>query len=483
LFRRLGPYHHARLNAAGKMMEIFGVEACGMDDTYAWEKVEGATSFTRMTLTDRHVEDRSWRRELRRQMWQALGRIKPRAVVVPGWSYTDALSALSWCLQTNTPVVIMSESTEWDEPRLPWKEWMKRRLVRLCSAALAGGTPHRDYLVRLGMPAERVFLGYDAVENEHFACGAKEVRGQRSEVRVKPQSGNAASSGPVVSGPVVRGQFSALRARYGLPEKYFLASARFVEKKNLPRLLEAYALYRQKAESTKQKGEGTEAEKQKAENKNKFQLSEFQLSAFKNDLCPPTSVPWSLVLLGDGPLRSTLNSQLSTLNLQHSVLLPGFKQYDELPVYYALASAFVHASTTEQWGLVVNEAMASGLPVLVSNRCGCAQDLVKDGVNGFTFDPVNVEQLAALMLRLTETTEHGSPTTRAGTTDHGLRTTQPKTEVNLEDMGKASREIISNWGPERFASGLKSAVKKALEVGPKRAGITDRLLLRVLLAR
>ena len=49
---------------------------------------------------------------------------------------------------------------------------------------------------------------------------------------------------------------------------------------------------------------------------------------------------------------------------------------------------------------MVNEAMASGLPVLVSNRCGCAQDLVQEGVNGFTFDPYNVEQLAQLMLKI-----------------------------------------------------------------------------------
>ena len=60
---------------------------------------------------------------------------------------------------------------------------------------------------------------------------------------------------------------------------------------------------------------------------------------------------WDLVLLGDGPLRETLNSQLSTLNLNEHVHLPGFKPYEELPVYYALANAFVHASTAEQWGL------------------------------------------------------------------------------------------------------------------------------------
>jgi 1,2-diacylglycerol 3-alpha-glucosyltransferase len=58
-----------------------------------------------------------------------------------------------------------------------------------------------------------------------------------------------------------------------------------------------------------------------------------------------------------------------------------------------LASAFIQASTTEQWGLVVNEAMASGLPVLVSERCGCAPDLVKNGVNGYTFDPYDIKEI------------------------------------------------------------------------------------------
>ncbi len=87
---------------------------------------------------------------------------------------------------------------------------------------------------------------------------------------------------------------------------------------------------------------------------------------------PPNPEMWDLVLLGDGPLKPTLLKLISSLGLESCVHLPGFKQYDELPVYLGLAETFIHASTTEQWGLVVNEAMASGLPVLVSNRCGCA---------------------------------------------------------------------------------------------------------------
>jgi glycosyltransferase involved in cell wall biosynthesis len=165
------------------------------------------------------------------------------------------------------------------------------------------------------------------------------------------------------------------------------------------------------------------------------------------------------VLLGDGPLRSALNSQLSTLNLHGHVLLPGFKQYPELPAYYGLASAFIHASTTEQWGLVVNEAMASGLPVLVSDRCGCAPDLVQEGVNGFTFDPYNVEQLAQLMLRLSTLNSQ------------------------LSTMATASRLIIADWGTERFASGLQQAVETALRMPRPRSTWIDRLLLTALAHR
>jgi glycosyltransferase involved in cell wall biosynthesis len=140
--------------------------------------------------------------------------------------------------------------------------------------------------------------------------------------------------------------------------------------------------------------------------------------------------------------------------------LAGAKSYSDIPAFYALADVFVHASMTEQWGLVVNEAMASGLPILVSNRCGCAPDLVKDNVNGFTLDPFNVEEMANAMLKISAFQD-----------------------VRLSAFGDASRVIIAEWGPDRFASGMKTAVARALEIGPKRAGILDQLLLRALTSR
>jgi glycosyltransferase involved in cell wall biosynthesis len=184
------------------------------------------------------------------------------------------------------------------------------------------------------------------------------------------------------------------------------------------------------------------------------------------------------VLLGDGPLRSSILNLRYSLGLEACVHLPGFKQYPVLPAYYGLAGAFVHASTKEPWGLVVNEAMASGLPVLVSNRCGCARDLVQEGVNGFTFDPYNIEEMANAMMQVWSR-EQG-----AGCGKQNAEMLKAgDTSTTLAEMGDASRAIISEWGPEQFAKGLKAAAEKAIEVGPQRASWMTRFLLRALLFR
>jgi glycosyltransferase involved in cell wall biosynthesis len=193
-----------------------------------------------------------------------------------------------------------------------------------------------------------------------------------------------------------------------------------VAKKNLLRLLDAYARYRQRA--------GADA--------------------------------WGLVILGDGELRVEIEGRIAWADLAGAVILPGFRQYDELPAFYGLAGAFVHASTTEQWGLVVNEAMAAGLPVIVSDRCGCAPDLVRDGVNGFTFDPSDVEGLTGLMYWVAAMTDE-----------------------YRQAMGRAGQAIIAEWGPERFAEGLMQAVDAALSRPPPTASLLHRGLLWALAHR
>jgi len=506
IFHRLGPYHFARLRAAGQVLPVVAIETSGTDVTYAWDKITGAENFERVTLFADADAQKQPAAEVARRLVAVLEQTRPTVVAVPGWADASALVALQWCGRNRVPTIIMSESTAGDEARQPWKELIKRQVVALGSAALAGGTPHREYLVQLGLPAERIFLGYDAVDNDYFSAKAEESRKQKAESRKqaiekqKAESGNQKAEGRgqkaefQVSGfnvsalPSDEFQLSAFPISTFKNAPYFLASARFIEKKNLPRLIEAYAVYRKKAESGKQKAETEELrradngkqtiEKLKAESTSPRpspQSGEGEAETLKPEMLKSGSVEssvanhsslvtrhseiWSLVLLGDGALRSSLESQIVSLALHDHVQMPGFIQYPELPAYYARAGAFIHASTSEQWGLVVNEAMASGLPVLVSHRCGCAADLVQGGVNGYTFDPYDVEQLAQLMLKISAF------------------------NFPLSTFGDASRKIIANWGPARFAAGLQAAAECAVAVGSPRATVMQRLILKMLLRR
>jgi glycosyltransferase involved in cell wall biosynthesis len=390
LFDRFGPYHRARLEAAGRRLSVTAIELAGESSTYDWEKVEDGGNFRRVTLF-RDVESASIpRRELCGAVADQLEEEDPDVVAIPGWSASGALAALRWCCRSSTPAVLMSETTAHDFSRSWWRELPKGRVVRLASAALVGGRAHQAYLERLGVPTDRIFQGYDVVKNNHFAEGARRVR-QDPE---------------------------AWRSRLNLPRSYFLDACRFVRKKNLSRLVEGFARYRE-----------------------------------------AVSDPWDLVLLGDGPERDRVEEAIEAVGIEEAVHLPGFKQYDELPIYYGLAGAFVHASTTEQWGLVVNEAMAAGLPVLVSDRCGCAPDLVDEGRNGYTFDPNAADEIAEYMEAVARGRSHA------------------------ERMGQASREIVDDWGPDRFGRGLQRAVERAREVGASASSFLDHWMLTGLMYR
>jgi glycosyltransferase involved in cell wall biosynthesis len=390
LFYHIGPYHSARLNAASTVVNTVGVE-WSVCDAFRLGRAGGKTRYELVSLFDDVVPVSDDRARLRSRVSQALDVIRPDVVAINGWGDFGAAIAMACCVQKQLPLIVMSESTAGDEDRHWWKELFKTRVVRLCSAGLVGGEPHMNYLAALGLPRDSIFLGYDAVDNEYFAQGARAARADGD----------------------------GIRRRLGLPRDYFLASSRFVPKKNLAFLLRAFARYRTQC----------------------------------------TTAPWDLVLLGDGPLRAAIESLVTSLGLERSVHLPGFKHYDELPGYYGLAGGFIHASTTEQWGLVVNEAMASGLPIMVSDRCGCATDLVVHGENGFQFDPTDEATLVKYMVEITRDDER-----RAA-------------------MGRASGERIRDWGPERFARGLQEAAECALRSGPPPRRWFDGLMLKVLAAR
>lgn len=409
LFDNLGPYHVARLKAATGVADIVAVEFGGESANYAWaESRAGVKVFTL------NPSGTSWEmspKDFKARLYEILNRECPEVIFVPGWATPGPLFALKWCLKNRIPAVIMSESTPWDVPRVFFREWIKSQIVSLGSSAFVGGKPQRDYVIQLGMPAEQVFTGYNMVDNEFFIT--------HSDFQRK----------------------KSLDHQTGIQSPYFLASSRFIYKKNLFFLLDAYAGYVSRLPASEESG--------------------------------PI---WPLVLLGDGELREPLLEHARKLGLdieftapweccerphpRGCVLFQGFRQVEELPRFYAGAGAFVHASLSEQWGLVVNEAMASELPVLVSKPCGCAIDLVKEGENGYTFVSSDLSALSDLLLKI-----HLMPPS------------------SRKKMGQRSRSIISEWGADHFAEGFRSAAQAALQAPPKGSKIFARLLLEVFCRR
>jgi glycosyltransferase involved in cell wall biosynthesis len=415
-------------------MPVLAVELYGKSAEYSWKRADAGDGLDFVTLLPDVDSSHATAEHIRRRMDEVFTQYSVTSVAIPGWGYKGALVALEWCVSNGIPAIMMSESTAWDDDRNRWKEWIKSWIVGLASTALVGGRPHADYIQQLGMSRERIFLGYDVVDNAYFASEAEKWREQESADGERVQAGGDS-----------RPYFFSRNS-----QPYFLSSNRFVEKKNLFRLLDAYERY---LKSCQLSGGGGKYE--------------------SADAAPP----WDLCMLGDGELKADLLAHCGALGLHvvegspwdvqsstdnrrpTTVFFPGFRQIDELPRFYAHAGAFVHASTTEQWGLVVNEAMACGLPVIVSNRVGCARDLVEEGVNGFMFDPYNVEQLADMLSRIS-------------TFDYPLSA-----------LAAASAQHIAAWGPERFAAGMQAAVERAKQVGPVRANAIQRGILGLLTFR
>jgi glycosyltransferase involved in cell wall biosynthesis len=188
-----------------------------------------------------------------------------------------------------------------------------------------------------------------------------------------------------------RSKPAALREKFGLPRRFLLLAGRLVPEKGVFDLLEAYA----KLEHGLRSGVG-------------------------------------LVFAGDGVSREELTQRAKRIN-PGTVCFPGFTQREDLAGLYALAEALVLPTHSDTWGLVVNEAMACGLPIIVSSVAGCSADLVEDGWNGYIVPARDSEKLSVAI-------------------DSLLR--QPDLR---QQMSARSLERIRNYSPEACADGLAAA--------------------------
>ncbi|WAC13699.1 glycosyltransferase family 4 protein [Dyadobacter pollutisoli] len=106
---------------------------------------------------------------------------------------------------------------------------------------------------------------------------------------------------------------------------------------------------------------------------------------------------WELLLVGDGPSRALLENLANELDINAKVQFAGGFPWYQVPDWLAKSDVLILPSKSEPWGLVVNEAMVCGMPVIVSSTCGCAEDLVRNRVNGFSFDPEKQSGLETAM--------------------------------------------------------------------------------------
>lgn len=215
-------------------------------------------------------------------------------------------------------------------------EAAKSPFLRLYNFFMCSGQECIDYTRFLAGPKRPAyFAGWNVVDNEGIGLKAK-AQSRDSEIR------------------------AALGISPG--DQYFFMPIRFLPKKNVEGVLDAYATA---AKSPRLEGQR---------------------------LTP-------LIITGKGPLRKEMEWKISKLGLDGQVRILDWVPYDLIPRTCRLSRALILGSTHDQWGLIVNEALAAGAPVLVSNRCG-AHELVRNSLNGYTFDPHDHDHLAELLLDL-----------------------------------------------------------------------------------
>lgn len=213
-----------------------------------------------------------------------------------------------------------------------------------------------------------------------------------------------------------RHDIDKIREQFGLPKRFLLGVGRQILKKNWHGALDAWQKFK--------------------------------------ELYPASDL--SLVLVGNGPCHDALRTKV-----QHSgipdVYFYDFMGTNDISLFYACAEGLLLTSNPgETWGLVVNEAMAAGLPVLISRACGCAQTLVQEEINGWLFDGGSESDICDAIIKLDQV----SP-------------------VAWQAMSGASQALISNWGLERFVRGVCDAVDFVVVQPTKKIRVVDRLILKL----
>ncbi len=331
-----------------------------------------------------------------RMLLKKLNELDPDVVMSSSFAYPSGAAAIRWARSYHKAVVIFDDAKPTDVVRSGIVNSIKRRIFGQIDAMLCPAEPWRKAMGFWGLRPEQIFLGVDVVDNAFWAEQPKTAPGSNLI------AGSDAATAPR----------PALTPDAEQPP-FLLAVGRQIEAKNLLFLLRAYARY-----------------------------SKDQSAALP------------LVMVGEGPQRENIQRLIEELKIDKVTLIPFVSPWELRGIYHR-AAALVLPSKSETWGLVVNEAMASGLPVLVSSACGCSEVLIKDESNGYVFPPADEEKLTDVLRRFTALSRD-----------------------ERKAMGSASLRVISDWGLDRFVDGSTQAIDYAFMHRKECRSLITRLFLR-----
>jgi len=310
-------------------------------------------------------------------LYRVLAAFRPDVVTVTGFS---AATAKLWLLSlvTGLRYVIFSGSVA-ARHEGGWRGVPRRVLAARAAGGVAYGTKAREYLASLGIPAESVAIAINTVDVQFFKEAVERVAVERVAVErvAAERQGDGHEAGP----------------------KRLLVISYLSRDKRLTQLLRVIAA----------------------------------LAARRDDFV--------LDVVGDGEDRANLEAFVRQHGLGERVRFHGFRQREELPAFLARSHCFLFQTGLDIWGLVLNEAMAAGLPCVVSPNAGGACDLVVEGRTGFVVD---YEDVSAAAARIEYLLDHPEAARRMG--------------------AEGQRFVLTHASLERSARGFVEAVLAAERV-------------------
>lgn len=270
------------------------------------------------------------------QLVPALEAWRPDAILLFGYAYASHLRVMLSRRLARIPLLLRGDSHDLSRPP-GWKpklaRWARSILFKRFAGFLAVGRANADYYRRCGVPEARIYFVPHCVDNQRFQAAAAQAA--LDAVAWRAELGIAANA------------------------RVVLFAGKFEVKKRPLHLLRAF-------------GDAQTA----------------LLGAGRPEA--------ALLFVGSGALESELKSEAGA-RIGKTIFFAPFQNQSRMPVVYACCDLLVLPSESETWGLVINEAMNLGKPVIVSTHVGCAPDLVRHGETGWLFHAGDIDELTATL--------------------------------------------------------------------------------------